>query len=84
MARQNRDMREDCRKRSKYETQEKGTGTSYSRVVDDNGSLELEANIETDLGLVSKCYLTKDMFKMTRQYIANVVFKINVKSRLVE
>ncbi|KAI5008772.1 hypothetical protein ZWY2020_009820 [Hordeum vulgare] len=34
---------------------------------------------ETDLGLVSQCCLTKHIFKMSPQYLANVALKINVK-----
>ncbi|KAF8364827.1 hypothetical protein HHK36_033197 [Tetracentron sinense] len=39
---------------------------------DNNGSLY-------DLGLVSQCCLTKHVFKMSKQYLANVALKINVK-----
>lgn len=34
---------------------------------------------ETDLGLISQCCLTKHVFKISKQYLANVSLKINVK-----
>lgn len=48
---------------------------------DNNGSLygDLKRICETDLGLVSQCCLTKHVFKMNKQYLANVALKINVK-----
>jgi eukaryotic translation initiation factor 2C len=48
---------------------------------DDNGSLygDLKRICETDLGIVSQCCLTKHVFRMNRQYLANVALKINVK-----
>ncbi|CAN1754430.1 Protein argonaute 1 [Linum perenne] len=48
---------------------------------DNNGSLygDLKRICETDLGLVSQCCLTKHVFKMSKQYLANVALKINVK-----
>uniref|UniRef100_A0A5B7B9T0 Argonaute 1 n=1 Tax=Davidia involucrata TaxID=16924 RepID=A0A5B7B9T0_DAVIN len=48
---------------------------------DNNGSLygDLKRICETDLGIVSQCCLTKHVFKMNRQYLANVSLKINVK-----
>ncbi|KQK00677.1 protein argonaute 1A isoform X2 [Brachypodium distachyon] len=48
---------------------------------DNNGSLygDLKRICETDLGLVSQCCLTKHVFKMNQQYLANVALKINVK-----
>ncbi|KAJ8559744.1 hypothetical protein K7X08_003802 [Anisodus acutangulus] len=48
---------------------------------DNNGSLygDLKRICETDLGIVSQCCLTKHVFKMSRQYLANVTLKINVK-----
>ncbi|CAN1159284.1 Protein argonaute 1 [Linum perenne] len=48
---------------------------------DNNGSLygDLKRICETDLGLVSQCCLTKHVFKMSKQYLANVSLKINVK-----
>ncbi|XP_010259157.1 PREDICTED: protein argonaute 10-like isoform X2 [Nelumbo nucifera] len=39
---------------------------------DNNGSLY-------DLGLISQCCLTKHVFKINKQYLANVALKINVK-----
>ncbi|CAJ2667196.1 unnamed protein product [Trifolium pratense] len=48
---------------------------------DNNGSLygDLKRICETDLGVVSQCCLTKHVFKMSKQYLANVALKINVK-----
>ncbi|KAF8398821.1 hypothetical protein HHK36_014681 [Tetracentron sinense] len=48
---------------------------------DNNGSLygDLKRICETDLGLVSQCCLTKNVFKGNKQYLANVALKINVK-----
>lgn len=48
---------------------------------DNNGALygDLKRICETDLGLVSQCCLTKHVFKMSKQYLANVALKINVK-----
>ncbi|CAI8586788.1 unnamed protein product [Vicia faba] len=48
---------------------------------DNNGSLygDLKRICETDLGIVSQCCLTKNVFKLNKQYLANVSLKINVK-----
>ncbi|XP_022144917.1 protein argonaute PNH1-like isoform X2 [Momordica charantia] len=48
---------------------------------DSNGSLygDLKRICETELGLISQCCLTKHVFKKSRQYLANVSLKINVK-----
>ncbi|KAI6694217.1 hypothetical protein NL676_021927 [Syzygium grande] len=48
---------------------------------DNNGSLygDLKRICETDLGIISQCCLTKHVFKITKQYLANVSLKINVK-----
>ncbi|RZC53610.1 hypothetical protein C5167_012456 [Papaver somniferum] len=48
---------------------------------DNNGSLygDLKRICETDLGLISQCCLTKHVFKLSKQYLANVSLKINVK-----
>nr|XP_016468232.1 PREDICTED: protein argonaute 1-like isoform X2 [Nicotiana tabacum] len=48
---------------------------------DNNGSLygDLKRICETELGIVSQCCLTKHVFKMSKQYLANVSLKINVK-----
>lgn len=40
---------------------------------------DLKRICETDLGLISQCCLTKHVFKITKQYLANVSLKINVK-----
>ncbi|XP_076896843.1 protein argonaute 1-like [Bidens hawaiensis] len=46
-----------------------------------NGSLygDLKKICETDLGIVSQCCLTKNVFRLTKQYLSNIVLKINVK-----
>ncbi|XP_043692364.1 protein argonaute 10-like [Telopea speciosissima] len=48
---------------------------------DNNGSLygDIKRICETDLGLISQCCLTKYVFKISKQYLANVALKINVK-----
>ncbi|KAJ8637677.1 hypothetical protein MRB53_011944 [Persea americana] len=48
---------------------------------DNNGSLygDLKRICETDLGLISQCCLTKHVFRISKQYLANVCLKINVK-----
>ncbi|KAL5712495.1 Protein argonaute 10 [Ranunculus cassubicifolius] len=48
---------------------------------DSNGSLygDLKRICETDLGLISQLCLTKHVFKINKQYFANVALKINVK-----
>ncbi|KAL6581691.1 Protein argonaute 10 [Orobanche minor] len=48
---------------------------------DNNGSLygDLKRICETDLGMISQCCLTKHVFKINKQYLANVSLKINVK-----
>ncbi|KAG5091351.1 hypothetical protein JHK82_050129 [Glycine max] len=40
---------------------------------------DLKRICETDLGLASQCCLTKHVFEMSKQYLANVALKINVK-----
>ncbi|KAF4360321.1 hypothetical protein F8388_005733 [Cannabis sativa] len=40
---------------------------------------DLERICETDLVLMSQCCLTKHFFKISKQYLANVSLKINVK-----
>ncbi|KAH7842876.1 hypothetical protein Vadar_010056 [Vaccinium darrowii] len=48
---------------------------------DTNGSLygDIKRICETELGLISQCCLTKHVFKISKQYLANVSLKINVK-----
>ncbi|VAI77837.1 unnamed protein product [Triticum turgidum subsp. durum] len=48
---------------------------------DNNGALygDIKRICETDLGLISQCCLTKHVFKISKQYLANVSLKINVK-----
>ncbi|KAG9451762.1 hypothetical protein H6P81_004666 [Aristolochia fimbriata] len=48
---------------------------------DNNGSLygDLKRICETELGLISQCCLTKHVFKIRKEYLANVSLKINVK-----
>ncbi|TVU08056.1 hypothetical protein EJB05_41441 [Eragrostis curvula] len=48
---------------------------------DNNGPLygDIKRICETDLGLITQCCLTKHVFKISKQYLANVSLKINVK-----
>ncbi|KAM0923115.1 hypothetical protein ACQ4PT_005689 [Festuca glaucescens] len=48
---------------------------------DNNGALygDIKRICETDLGLITQCCLTKHVFKISKQYLANVSLKINVK-----
>lgn len=48
---------------------------------DNNGSLygDVKRICETDLGLITQCCLTKYVYKVNKQYLANVSLKINVK-----
>ncbi|PKU82020.1 protein argonaute 1C-like [Dendrobium catenatum] len=48
---------------------------------DNNDSLygNLKRLCETELGLVSQCCLAKHVYKLNKQYLANVALKINVK-----
>jgi hypothetical protein len=40
---------------------------------------DLKRICETELGVISQCCLAKHVFKMAKQYMANVALKINVK-----
>lgn len=40
---------------------------------------DLKRICETDLGIVSQCCLQKHVYRMSKQYLANVALKINVK-----
>ncbi|KAG0494134.1 hypothetical protein HPP92_005128 [Vanilla planifolia] len=40
---------------------------------------DLKRICETELGLVSQCCLARHVYKMSKQYLANVALKINVK-----
>ena len=40
---------------------------------------DLKRVCEIDLGLISQCVLTKQVFKMNKQILANLSLKINVK-----
>lgn len=51
----------------------------YAEIFHVNLTGDLKRICETDLGLVSQCCLTKHVFKMSKQYLANVALKINVK-----
>ncbi|XP_024534515.1 protein argonaute PNH1 [Selaginella moellendorffii] len=67
------------------EVQSKAKGKELELLIailpDSNGALygDLKRICETDLGLISQCCLTKHVYKMTKQYLANVALKINVK-----
>ncbi|MBA0558613.1 hypothetical protein Golob_015625, partial [Gossypium lobatum] len=66
---------------TKLQTQGKELDLLIVILPDNNGSLygDLKRICETDLGIVSQCCLTKHVFKMSKQYLANVALKINVK-----
>ncbi|CAM6009780.1 unnamed protein product [Sphagnum balticum] len=68
---------EDVKKRTK----DKGLDLLVAILPDSNGSLygDLKKHCETVLGVVSQCCLTKHVYKMSKQYMANVALKINVK-----
>lgn len=59
----------------------KGLDLLVAILPDNNGPLygDLKKQCETVLGVVSQCCLTKHVFKMSKQYLANVALKINVK-----
>ena len=40
---------------------------------------DLKRVCEIDLGIVSQCCCTKQVFKMNKQILANLALKINVK-----
>ncbi|KAG6545178.1 hypothetical protein Mapa_013290 [Marchantia paleacea] len=65
------------------QTRTKGKDLELLVVIlpDNNGALygDLKRICETDLGVVSQCCLTKHVYKMSKQYLANVALKINVK-----
>ncbi|CAL9772596.1 unnamed protein product [Musa acuminata subsp. burmannicoides] len=42
-------------------------------------SCDVKRICETDIGLVSECCLAKHVFRMSKQYLADVALKINVK-----
>lgn len=50
-----------------------------SNAYTDLSTGDLKRICETDLGLISQCCLTKHVFKISKQYLANVSLKINVK-----
>ncbi|KAF5752337.1 protein argonaute 10 [Tripterygium wilfordii] len=66
---------------SMNKTKGKGLELLLAILPDNNGSLygDLKRICETDLGLLSQCCLTKHVFKISKQYLANVSLKINVK-----
>ncbi|KAL8188583.1 hypothetical protein R6Q57_029871 [Mikania cordata] len=66
---------------TKLQPQKKELDLLIVILPDNNGSLygDLKRICETDLGIVSQCCLTKHVFKMSKQYLANVALKINVK-----
>ncbi|CAN5974280.1 unnamed protein product [Sphagnum jensenii] len=65
----------------KKRTKDKGLDLLVAILPDVNGSLygDLKKHCETVLGVVSQCCLTKHVYKMSKQYLANVALKINVK-----
>ncbi|XP_051123285.1 protein argonaute 1 [Andrographis paniculata] len=66
---------------SKLQPQKKELDLLIVILPDNNGSLygDLKRICETDLGIVSQCCLQKHVFKINKQYLANVALKINVK-----
>ncbi|CAK9204737.1 unnamed protein product [Sphagnum troendelagicum] len=65
----------------KRRTDGKGLDLLIAILPDNNGPLygDLKKQCETNIGVVSQCCLTKHVFKMSKQYLANVALKINVK-----
>ncbi|CAK9201819.1 unnamed protein product [Sphagnum troendelagicum] len=65
----------------KQRTEGKGLDLLIAILPDNNGPLygDLKKQCETNIGVVSQCCLTKHVFKMSKQYLANVALKINVK-----
>ncbi|KAL3702460.1 hypothetical protein R1sor_020482 [Riccia sorocarpa] len=65
------------------QTRTKGKDLELLVVIlpDNNGALygDLKRICETELGVVSQCCLTKHVWKGSKQYLANVALKINVK-----
>ncbi|KAF9617010.1 hypothetical protein IFM89_033080 [Coptis chinensis] len=51
----------------------------YYPELGDYDTCDLKRICETDLGLISQCCLTKHVYKISKQYLANVSLKINVK-----
>ncbi|XP_071715428.1 protein argonaute 1-like [Rutidosis leptorrhynchoides] len=66
---------------TKLQPQRKDLDLLIVILPDNNGSLygDLKRICETELGIISQCCLTKHVFKMNKQYLANVALKINVK-----
>ncbi|KAL1820630.1 hypothetical protein ACET3Z_015499 [Daucus carota] len=62
-------------------TAKQGIDLLIAILPDNNGSLygDLKRICETDLGVISQCCLAKHVFRMSKQYLANVALKINVK-----
>ncbi|CAO2841686.1 unnamed protein product [Amaranthus hypochondriacus] len=65
----------------KLQPQDKKLDLLIVILPDNNGSLygNLKRICETKLGIVSQCCLTKHVSKTSKQYLANVALKINVK-----
>ncbi|KAK6148223.1 hypothetical protein DH2020_019135 [Rehmannia glutinosa] len=66
---------------TKLQPQKKELDLLIVVLPDNNGSLygDLKRICETDLGIVSQCCLQKHVYRMSKQYLANVALKINVK-----
>lgn len=45
---------------------------------------DLKRVCEIDLGIVSQCCCTKQVFKMNKQILANLALKINVKVNVLQ
>ena len=52
---------------------------------DNNGSLygDLKRICETDLGLVSQCCFTKHVFRMSKQYFADIYMALKINTKLL-
>ena len=52
---------------------------------DNNGSLygDLKRICETDLGLVSQCCFTKHVFRMSKQYFADIYMALKINAKLL-
>ncbi|KAB1212155.1 Protein argonaute 1 [Morella rubra] len=66
---------------TKLQPQKKELDLLIVILPDKNGSLygDLKRICETDLGIISQCCLTRNVFEMQKRYLANVSLKINVK-----
>ncbi|KAL9266760.1 argonaute 1-like protein, partial [Drosera capensis] len=66
---------------TKLQPQKKKLDLLIFILPDNNGTLygDLKRICETELGIVSQCCKTKHVFRISKQYLANVALKINAK-----